>query len=322
MAYQNFGFQAEKIGNILTRRHSFGPMAVGTVAAALAVDRGAEYWERRRQSDKASFITETNDRERSIYTLPGCRTDGRLVAEMLQPQFQAIGDTTFVAYPQKGFSLDSIKDGLLTAREKEKDKPASIYAISMGGLVLNALLADPEFRDNFGKLDTIVLDSSPSGIKDVRRSSRFALEYAAMFRDSWTMTQLAKHIMERRSTKSLEHEEHISDEQLRRYTVSSARTPLHLTRSQGDFIRKSHLEPDSLKGVADNKYFLHSAYDSVVNTDNAFIQYDQAFGGGLIDVVDESRPHGSHAAGFGFQRKIVDLLQSNDSATELERLPS
>lgn len=314
MAHRNFDVIAESFLEVKSYRHLAGA-AMGMLAVMVAVDRGLTAREQRNFSSESQLILDKNRGEQTTILLPGCRSDGRVIADMLRPKFSEMGDVAAVTYPEKGFSIDSVRNNLLEARHATGNKPVSLYAISMGGLVLSRLFADEEFSEEFGKIETVVLDSSPSGVDDIRKSARFAMEITKnrAISDSWLATKIASEAMVRRSGKYVDHEDCVSDEQVLRHFETTAKTPLYVAREQGEFIKKTQLAPGSLEGMAKNAYYVRSHYDSVVDTEHALSSYNEAFGYDIQDVVDEARPYGSHAAGPEYQNKLIELLdQSQD----------
>jgi len=314
MAHRNFDVITESFLEAKSYRHLAGA-AMGVLAVMAAVDRGLTAREQRTFSSESQLILDKNMGDQTTILLPGCRSDGRVIADMLKPKFSEMGDVAAVTYPEKGFSIDSVRSNLLEARRATGNKPVSLYAISMGGLVLGRLFADEEFSEEFGKIETVVLDSSPSGVDDIRKSARFAMEItkSRAISDSWLATKIATEAMVRRSGKCVDHEDCVSDEQVLRHFETTAKTPLYVAREQGEFIKKTQLAPGSLEGMAKNAFYVRSHYDSVVDTEHALSSYNEAFGYDIQDVVDEARPYGSHAAGPEYQNKLIELLdQSQD----------
>lgn len=293
-----------------SRRLPYGRMlAAGALAGMIAIDQGIARQVRLRHDTEAHFLSEEADGERALFVLPGCRMDGSIVADMMRPQLKELGDTTFVDYPRRGFDYDEIRHGLLEARTRNPEKRATILALSMGGQVVSELFSDVAFRRSFGEVETILFDSSPADIRDVRASARAALRYADMLHGSWTFDKVGGRFMQYQSRRCVEHELCISDEQLAHNMRTTAYAPLHMAHSQGLFIKKTRSVPGSLKNVAENVYYVHSSYDSVINTDTAAAKFAEAFDGTLQDITDEQRPRGSHAVGPAFQQKIIELAR-------------
>lgn len=316
MSESIFGNRPIANGDNLLRKYGYLP-ALGAFAAAVAIDNSTWLIDRRRQSTEASIETHQHPGAQAIYTLPGCRMDGQNISTMLEPQLSQFGDTNYLTYPQRGFSIESIKHRLLESRSHDKDRPATVYANSMGGVVLSKLLADEDFRHGFGDIDTLIFDSSPSSEQDIRRPVRMAIGAAAVLKSSWTASRLSGEVLHRWALRYKEHDPYISKDQLLTYRQITAATPLHVTYAQSEFIRKAKLETGSLAGVAENIYYVQSERDEVVNTEQALEGYQAIFDTDIKQVIDKTRPHGSHAAGPEFQTKIVELISKSQLAKPL-----
>lgn len=307
-------FGGRHISNLeFFRKYGYIP-ALGAVAAAVALDNSTWLIDRRRRSNVATIEAHDNPGEQALYILPGCRMDGQHMATMFEPQFSQFGSTNYLAYPQRGFSIDSIRSNLLEARSKNLDKPATIYANSMGGIVLSKLLTEEDFRDNFGEIDKLILDSSPTSEQDIRRPVRMAMGAAALLKSSWTASRLTGQMLHMRDLRFKEHEPFISHDQLMAYRQVTSATPLHVTHSQSEFIRKTKLEPGSLAGVASSIYYVQSGHDEVIDTERARKNYEAIFETDIEKIVDSTRPYGSHAAGPEFQGKIIELIAQKETA--------
>lgn len=318
MARHNFDVINDTFGEVKSCRHIAGAV-MGALALAATVDRGLTALERRASNISSELLFAKGEGDGVTITLPGCRSDGRVIASMLKPQFSEIGDVAAITYPTKGFSLDSIRSNLLEAKRLAGDRPTSLYAISMGGIVLSRLFADKEFKNEFGQLDTIVFDSSPSGLEDIRKPVRLAMELtrSRMVSDSWIMAKIAAEAMMHKSLKNIGHEDCVSDEQVLKHFQTTAKTPLYVAREQGEFIKNTRLQPGSLEDIANNVYYLRADYDSVIDTDHALLAYAHVFNRDVQDIVDETRPSGSHAAGPEYQAKVTELLSARSSHSSL-----
>lgn len=284
---------------------AIGGLAVATVAL---VDRSLPRLYSRRAETEASVIEHRGDSaDRAIYTLPGSRTDGRVIGEMLETSFKDLGDRYYTVYPEKGFSVDSIKHNLLESRQGNIDKPASFYAMSMGGLVLSHLLNDADFRQNFGEIDTVIFDSSPSSVADVRPPTKRALDAAGIFGDSWFVsraTQLRTHQKLRNSKPFVKD---VTEDLVHKQRISTAKVSIPTSVAQGMFIGQTNIRDWDFSDVARRKYFISSPHDNVINTEPARKVYDRTYGG-VTDIIDTNRPHGSHAEGIVYQRLMADLM--------------
>lgn len=303
-----FSTSVEHSNEIISRRHSHAPMALGILAAATLIDHGMSRLEKRRGDSRAQMESHYHGDERSIITIPGCRSDGLQLGQMLEPQFSQFGSTHFIAYPKRDFSLDSVKERLLEARKKDDYAPATVYAISMGGMVLSTLLADEQFREEFGPIDSIILDSSPSHESDLRSKARLAMGAAAVLKSSWSASKIASYATYLDSLKKIEHEPIVTDQQVAEHLISTAHTPLHVAHQQTEFIRNADLKHMNLSNTAPNIDYIQSPYDHVVDTEQAVRTYSDVYQTNIRTVIDESRPYGSHASGPEFQSGLMQLL--------------
>lgn len=306
-------------GEFIGQKHRYGSLALGILAAVVAADSGVTVLEKQAASRQAELTSNSGQGEQAVVALPGCRTDGSYQADMFAPQLEYVGDSHFISYPKRGFALDSIKEKLLEARARSHDKPLAVLATSMGGMVIAQALKDPEFRQKFGFIDRLVLDSSPSDEQDVRSQARFAMGAAAVLQNSWTASTLSSRIMFNKARKRLSHETCVSDEQVNEHFFRTTHTPLHVASSQGEFIRETHFEPGELTGSVGEIVYIQSRYDTVINTDAAIAAYQQIYDQPVTKVVDSARPIGSHAAGPEYQSKVVELL---DLQNELPSEPA
>lgn len=275
---------------------------LGLVAAA---DQGLTIIERQHSAAEPETYTFDNEGDSAVFVLPGCRTNGSAMAVLLQPSLGSLGPTTYIGYPTRGMPVKQIGQKLLERRaEIDKSKPTSVYAHSMGGLVLAKLMEDDEFKSTFGEIDTLVLDSSPSSHRDIRRGSRVALESASVMRFSTLFNFLSRAIQLRRLEE--EHIDGVNEAALKTYRQAPSQAHLYTIGSQGHLMH--HAKPDSLTGVARRVYYVNSSYDGVIDTDQAYNGYSQVFGDRITRVQDSARPHGAHASGPIYPELIRQLL--------------
>lgn len=292
----------------------FGTLIAGAFLTAVGVEKVATDSHRRRFNKKARVISHPREEGKAIYIMPGCRTDGEYIGEMLEPHLQHIGTTHHEAYADDDFDLEDLKQKELETRARDLGKAAIVYCSSMGGMKFTMSLADKNFRDKFGQIDTIILDSSPADMNDLDSGTRFAMFASRVLPPSWTVSQLYKSAMMRKTRRLHHHSPRVSDDQVRGHLRSSANTPLLAVREQANFIRQTHLTqiPDGeLRDVANNIYFISSAHDRVVNTDAAYKEYNRIFGGKVIRLVDTARDPIGHADGPEHPELIISLMEGN-----------
>ena len=292
---------------------------VGAAAACLALESVATYRDTRRLDDRATMVSTRHDGDTSIYVLPGCRTDGHFLARTFEPHFQGIGSTNFVAYPQKGFSIDAVRDTILEARAGDDERPASFYVLSMGGIVLSTLLKDAEFRDKVGDIDMVLFDSSPTGAHTLSEYTHKAMEVAAHTPPIRAVSHAYKHFMKRR-TQHIDADLPYADV-LREHLATTAETPLNAVKGQTQLIRSARFGSGELQpaGAAIN----HMAYitalsDDVVDVERAHAEYELMYSRPIDYIVDETRSAPSHAAGPEHWQKVAELLADRQPAEAYE----
>lgn len=270
-------------------------------------------------SREPSFRTHTNDRPgadiRPAYVLPGCRSDGVLIGELQHEVFnQSFRTVTFTNYPQRNFSIDSIKNGLIqhkkqAAEKGESDERSLFCAYSMGGMVLSHLLAhDKEFRQEFSSVDTVLLDSSPSSYADISPSSKKFINLARSVGNSEVAYRVAQRVMSRRTKSVSDHDDTLSDEQAARLARSTRQASLSVIRGQAAFMERFHVEPNALRGVVGRVVMICTPEDDVVDVEQAAEGWQKIYGD--VEVIyDEDRPPTSHAAGTRYPKKIVRTLR-------------
>lgn len=306
MAHQR-AFSAERFAG--THNLPLRNTALGVFGAAVAIGHGLTLLEKSQHSKDPHFVINHHPGEQAIFILTGCRQNGEQIARMLDPELGKHGTTVCAIYPENGFSVRAIGKGMIRARQEAGKKPVSVYAISMGGLALAELGADEGFLQEFGHIETVIFDSSPSSITDILPNMRRMLMAARLTRNSYIMSRLAPAIMTHMSHREHDHEPSIDDAQVTGHFESTAHTPLHVIASQGDYLYKQRgLVANSISNLADRFIYVQSSNDRVVDTDAAFEGFSLATGNKLQRVVDEQRPPTSHAAGPEFPSFIANLL--------------
>lgn len=302
---------------------------VGTlvVGAFLALTVGAEKIatdsDRRRYNKKARLIDHDHDGEKVIYIMPGCRADGEYIGEMLDPHIQHIGPNRSEAYSDDDFDLEDIKKKELEARARDLGKTAVVYCSSMGGMKFIQSLADKEYREGFGEIETLIFDSSPAAKKNLDSGTRFAMFLSEVLPPSWTLSRLYRGFMRRKARDlNVHHSPKVTKEQVHGHKLSSADTPLLAVKHQAEFIKQTDLSliPDgALAGAAKNIYYVSSKHDNVVDTDASYVEINRIFGGSVLRLIDEARDEFGHADGPEHPELLVQLMEGrpplNDDPT-------
>lgn len=305
------------IGNTFVRTLALGAFLIGAAATAekIATDE-----ERKKLRAEAKVNSTIREGDKAVYIVPGCRTNGHYIGGMIDPFISEHGSTHHLAYPEKGFSLDSVKQALLNARALDGDRPATIYASSMGGMVTSSLLLDPEFREKFGRIDKVVFDSSPADNEDLDNSTRKAMVAASIVPASWTTAHLYRAVMMRTNTrKYMTHSTDISDEQAAGHGKSSANTHLSAVEGQAHFIDHTKFSDDQLKEAYANVgevIYIGASHDHTVNQESAIQKYARAMGRSVLRIIDWDREEGSHASGPEFPRFIANIIAQRHDKNE------
>lgn len=306
------GIQYERINH----RNVLGTLIAGAFLTALTVgvEQVATKQDRRSRSKATRIVSHDHEKERVVYMMPGCRADGEYIGEMLEPHVQHIGTTRNEAYAEDDFDLEESKAKELEERSRDMGRAAVVYCLSMGGMKFAKSLTDEDFREKFGKIDTLILDSSPADVEHLDSGTRFAMRMARTLPPTWTVSHLYRSFMRRHARTPHPHSPHVTDEQVIGHLMSSANTPLRAVRAQAKFIEQTHFEDGELAEAAediDKIYYISSKHDHVVNVDAAYEKWNRIFGGQVIRIIDEQRPVNSHADGPEFPEKIVELMEGS-----------
>ena len=281
-------------------------------ALAVGVEQVATDKDKRGFRKHTKVVSRIREAERSVHIMPGCRANGEYIGEMFDPHIEHLGTTHHEAYAEHDFDFEETKQSELEARAKDMGRAAVVYCLSMGGLKFAKSLTDPEYRKKFGKIDTLILDSSPADVEDLDSGTRFAMFASRVLPPSWVVSRMYRNVM-RRTAKRLEpHSPKVTDEQVYGHRISSADTPLRAVRGQARFINETHLKDGELAEVAKDIgaiYYVSSSHDAVVNRHSAYDKYNRIFGGRVIQIVDYERDPKGHAAGPEFPELIVSLME-------------
>jgi hypothetical protein len=319
-------FNSERLpGNMFTRTLALGAFLTALLVAA---ETKATNDEHERLKAEAEVVSNIREGERAVYVLPGCRANGHYIGQMLEPHIQHLGSTHHLAYPEKGFSLDSVKRALLEARANDDGRPATIYASSMGGMVICDLLLDEEFREQFGEIEKIILDSSPADEEDLDPGTRFAMFAAEIFPPSRTIASLYRKVVRRASLKHRPaHSQDVPDELVDGHVLSSADTHLSAVEGQAYYIKHRKFTENELQEALQNVgelIYIGASHDRTVKQEIAHQKYARAAGRAVLRIVDWERERGSHAAGPEYPHFVAEVMArptaTNDTAKKIIEL--
>lgn len=301
------------------------PPAIMTTAlaltAAVALERNYRTIFMPRSSREAATATYYNHDggDSDIFFIPGCRSDGKLLGELLHGVMATeskAGTISFLDYPERGFSGDSMKESLIESKSRiaaetgECDRSTIIGASSMGGMTAAHILKDADFRRKIGPVKHILMDSSPSEFQDLAAESRKLINLAGVLGGSELGFLAASRRVNKRVMTPGDHDDTISEDVAVQIYQSVAKTRPPAIYAQGKFMKRNPVLGISLRGVAEKITYISSSKDDVVNIDHAREVYEQVYGS--IDViVDNERPEVSHAAGTRYPGFISRLMRQS-----------
>lgn len=296
-------------GSLVTRALALGAVFVGAAIAAEKLATDDDYKHLNAEAKVVSNIRD--DGEKATYIIPGCRANGHYIGGMLDPHLAHLGNTHHLAYPEQKFDIESIKAQLLEARAQDRDKPANIYASSMGGVVMLTLLLDEEFRLKFGEIDTFLFDSSPADVDDLDDNTKHAMFASRVIPSSRTVSRVYRSIVRRAAKKLIPHSPEVTDEATRGHQLSSANTHLSAVKGQALFLDRTHFQDNQLVEATQHiKRFVYigSENDYMVNQESARQRFSQMLGRSVLRVIDWDRDPRSHAAGPEFPKLVAQIL--------------
>jgi len=288
------------------------------IAVAMAEAR-ALVKDRRNGSHKADVVSNIRPGEHATFTVPGYHADGRTLGKNLDRHFEQMGTTHFAIHPERGFSLDSIRDEWLKARDRDGHRPARIYALSMGGLLVARMFSDPEFRQEFGEVDKVVLDSALSGKEDLDIGTKLSMLFAAVLPVTHLTGQLYRVLSSGQLDKEIDHApEVLREEAIERLRVS-ADTRFSAGKGQIDFMRSNDVNAMDLREfgqeVKDGFIYLASTCDKVVNTRRSAGIYGESLEQDIAYRIDTLRRDStSHAGGPERPQGPIDALLDQNSS--------
>ena len=305
----------EKI-NSVERIATAGTLLGALSIAAIVAEAKATAKDRTQGSHKANVISNIRQGEYSTFTVPGYHADGAVLGKNLDRHFENMGTTHYAVHPERGFSLDSIREEWLKARELDGHRPARIYALSMGGLLVSKLFSDPEFRREFGEVDRLVLDSALSGKSDLSVGTKLAMGLGALLPVTYSTGQFYRFVSEVENMSEPHHAPEVTLEEARERFAAGAKMHYSAGRDEIFFMRRedvgnidlSEFSREIDKGII----YLESPKDHLVNTDRSVQAYSDSYNHVIQRRTDNNRPLGSHASGPEFPRGAVDALLDRD----------
>ncbi|MCA9334627.1 hypothetical protein KC953_00615 [Candidatus Saccharibacteria bacterium] len=283
-----------------------------SVAALLAAEAKATAEDKVRGSHKAEVVSHIRPGNYATFTVPGYHADGKTLGKNIDRHFEQMGTTHYAVHPERGFSLDSIREEWLNARKLDGHRPARIYALSMGGLLVSKLFSDPDFRREFGEVDKLVLDSALSGKKDLSIGTKLAMGLGAILPVTYSTGQFYRFISEMENKNKPKHSPEVTHAEARERYAAGARMHFSAGKDEILFMHKNDVENMRLgqfgAELKDGIIYLQSARDHLVDTDRSVQIYSNSYEKDIEWRIDTTRPNGSHASGPEFPRGAVNAL--------------
>jgi hypothetical protein len=285
---------------------------LGAFIVAHVADSKIGEFNRRKVSDKAEVLSTIRDGKFSIFTVPGYHTDGRIIGKNLDRHLGNMGTTHYAVHPQQGFSIDSIKEEWLKARQLDGHRPAKLYAMSMGALLVAKLFSDAGFRSEFGEVDTLVMDSGLSGKRDVRISSKLAMAAATLLPLTYSTGKLYSFITSREAKKEIHHSPDVTHEEAYEHILSSTRTTFDAAKEQILFMNRNDISKMDLlqfsSAITRKISYIASINDGVLDSWQSAHHYAKALNRTIEYRIDTQRSNGEHATGPERPKGPIDAL--------------
>lgn len=288
---------------------------VGAILVPLTIAEAiATHGEQKGKTDKASVLTVPRKGEFSNFIVPGYHADGSVIADNMDRHLEHLGTTHYAIHPEKGFSIESIKEEWLKAREKDGHQPARIYAMSMGALLLAKLLSDEEFRHEFGEIEMIALDGGLSGRQDLGYISKLGALAGAILPATFSSGLLYKLVMGHEVKGSIDHDPDVTAEEVEEHLKSSADTLFSAAHKQLLFmIRNNARDMPLIKAGSEIETIRYRTplRDNVVKPDSAIEGFSEAYQQ-PIEKWTETQVAFGHAIGPEWPKGVSDILQNTN----------
>ncbi len=300
-----------EIINTVERVVKTGTLILG--ACAVAETQATLHDRKKGRSDKAEVISNIRPGDYATFTVPGYNAEGHILGKNLDRHFEHMGTTHYAVHPEKGFSLDSIREEWLKARKLDGHRPARIYALSMGGLLVSKLFSDSGFRDEFGPVDRVVLDSALSGKNDLSTSEKLAMGLATILPVTYSTNNLYHLISAGRRMGKIDHAPEVLREEVRERLGAAAMIHFSAGRDQILFMRHNNVADIDLHEfgteIPNGITYIASPKDLTVNTDHSVHVYSQSLERDVEYRIDTLRKLTSaHAGGPERPQGAIDAL--------------
>jgi pimeloyl-ACP methyl ester carboxylesterase len=271
------------------------------IIVVLLVDTGVGYV---MYSRDPKFTPYDEHKPNTIIMFVGFPNSGTAAARTLGPKLRQVANLVVVDYPEQGFSTKPIYLGLrqhLKAAGLDRTQ-ISFYGGSMGGEVVGDMLrymrAD---HMPYGKIDTVVLDSAISGGHSMKAPS-WLFKVVKYVPGGPLLTHILAPFVERQVAPAInaaESQDPAFLRDLKKHYRAMATNPWPSTRSEMNYMASYQLRMGEFEfaGLARRVFYVTSEWpedDSLVHADVARADWDSAFGGQVVYVIDPNRGRDEH----------------------------
>ncbi len=257
-------------------------------------------------AERASIELRTDSYGNQVNVLlSGCRTNGEIVSRMVGPTLDRFGASATLVYPKQGCSYESIRDNLIDVRRRfGQETPFNLIAISMGGMLVNRLYQDERFRDGFGPVESLVIDSAPSAPGDIRLMAKAGLDFARVASrlplhdaSAWFAQKVSQRAtnFSRETIMSEIDPERINPDIAYEHRAFTHSVGLGVIDAQYRTIMSHEVTRGSLARFAGRVVYLTTRNDAVVNTRRAAAKYAEAVGDRFSVVINDDLTDTFHA---------------------------
>ena len=286
-------------------------LLMGAFLTAALVDTSWSKAERRHRDDQAGLISTRNDKDLSIIVLVGNGANGRQYAKQLGPHLEDFGSTHFVVYPENGFSKESVADRILEAGAMDEGKRKAIFVSSMGEMVFNHQVAEPEFANQLGDIEFLISNDGVTNLSNIQPRIKRMLHVGAHIPVTKSTASAFGAVRRSAAHKSIPHGPEISDDEAREHALSTASTPLYALSAQWrNMLSYDRLPDGALREFGNrvhHKIHLTAPKDRVINGNESYQDKVRLYGD-FERIVDYDMPEGGHALAAEFPGSVRRIL--------------
>ena len=270
----------------------------------------------KRQPVVSGVTSYHEDEGPSFLFFRGCGENYQTQAPLFHRKLSGHGSLHF-EYQTSGLHIqDDIDQHVIEVCKADGERDRVLVCTSMG--LMNAMksLMNPAVREALGenRLQAVISRSGITSKYDLQPNMQQAAAISSRVPalptvgDMWQMHRL------RRAHRVLSHSERTSDEEALLHHESSAYMPFSLVASQHRQIHESTpFEENSHNIVAKENpdlrlYQITAEYDAVADWQKTNTSLERSFGLPVETIIDERRPHGSHADDLEYIEPLESLV--------------